>query len=73
MTALQLERRPDGWWITGQPDTEPDCGPYGTKAEADSDRVGLARFYRHGHRRDFVTCDPEPPASAAKRQRLLFI
>ncbi len=36
--TLDLEQRGDGWWITGLPDTDPDCGPYDTKQEAESDR-----------------------------------
>ena len=53
--TLDLERRPDGWWITGLPEGDPDCGPYDTKLEAHSDRRGLERFYRWGHQRSFMT------------------
>lgn len=63
---MQTIRRPDGWWITGQPDT-PDCGPYTTRAEADDDRRGLERFARWGHKRAFVTCEPEPKPERARR------
>ena len=56
---MQTTKRPDGWWIEKIPDT-PDCGPYPTRAEADSNRRGLERFGRHGHKRSYVTCDPEP-------------
>lgn len=44
------------WWITG-PDLEVECGPYDTKAEAESDRVGMQQFERHQHKPGFVTCD----------------
>jgi predicted secreted protein len=44
------------WWIVGMPDC-PDCGPYETKAEADSDRIGMARFFRHHNKPDFMTTD----------------
>jgi hypothetical protein len=51
---LKLEKRVDGWWITGYPGGE-DCGPYLTKAEADEDRHGLERTLEHGHEKDFWT------------------
>jgi hypothetical protein len=51
---MEVERRDDGWWIVGG-ELEMDCGPYDTKAEAESDRVGMARFFRHGHKRSFWT------------------
>jgi hypothetical protein len=41
---LQLVKRPDGWWITG---LDADLGPYATKPEAEDDRRGVERFYRH--------------------------
>ena len=53
---MELEKRADGWWITGVPDT-PDCGPYDRKVDAESDRRGMARFYRHADERDFFTVD----------------
>lgn len=54
MTArikLRVVKRRGGWWIAGlpvEPADDPDraeCGPYRTRAEADSDRRGLERFY----------------------------
>lgn len=58
---LRTVRRADGWFVVGLPNADaPECGPYGTRAEADADRVGLQRTYRHGDRRGFVTCDPRP-------------
>ena len=56
---LDLEQQDTSWWITGLPDTDPDCGPYETKQEAESDRRGLARFYRHENKRGFVTGTPD--------------
>jgi hypothetical protein len=44
---MTLTQRPDGWWIVDVPDTIDECGPYRTRAEAEQDRVGLARFFRH--------------------------
>lgn len=43
-TKLKVEKRPDGWWITGAP-LEMDNGPYVTKDEANEDRAGLERFF----------------------------
>ncbi len=60
MSSLTLEHRPSGWWILGiEEDGQPlDCGPYDTKAEAESDRVGMARTLRHMDDRDWWTTDP---------------
>lgn len=44
------------WWIVG-PDLEIDCGPYNTRAEAESNCVGMQRFEKHQHKPGFVTCD----------------
>ena len=54
------QRGKASWWITGLPDGDADCGPYRTRAEAEEDRRGLARFYRFGHLRKFWTSDPGP-------------
>ena len=56
---MELEKRTDGWWITGVPDA-PDCGPYGTKAEADSDRKGMERFFQNEDDRGFFTVERGP-------------
>jgi hypothetical protein len=53
---MKLVKREDGWWITEVPDCD-DCGPYGTKAEADDDRRGLDRYFKYGHLRSFVTSE----------------
>jgi hypothetical protein len=53
MTTVQ---RQDGWWITDCPDCE-DCGPYSTRAEAESDMRGLARFEKYADRPGYVTTD----------------
>lgn len=43
---LTLTRRDDGWWIIGCPFVDSrEHGPYATRADADSDRVGLNRHY----------------------------
>lgn len=55
--SLELEHRPSGWWIVGLPDTAPECGPYDTKVEAQSDKRGLERFYKNEDRRAFFTTD----------------
>jgi hypothetical protein len=43
---MNVEQRPNGWWIVGVPDTVSECGPYATRAEAEADRVGMSRFFR---------------------------
>jgi len=43
---LETIWRGGAWWVTGLPDNEPDCGPYKSRAEAESDRVGMTRFFR---------------------------
>ena len=40
---MEMEKRPDGYWIREVPDG-PDCGPDDRKADAESDRSGMARF-----------------------------
>ncbi len=45
------------WWITEMPSSELNCGAYGTKAEAEEDRVGMERFDRHENKPGYVTCD----------------
>jgi len=61
MTALTTEKRGNHWWITGMPDGEPDCGPYATRKEAESDLRGLRRFDRMERRgRLWMTVDTKP-------------
>jgi hypothetical protein len=43
-------------WVIFTDDREP-IGPYDTKAEAESDRKGLERFYRHGHKPGYMTTE----------------
>ena len=61
---MELEKRTDGWWITGLLDG-PNCGPYDRKADAESDRRGMARFFRHVDERDFFTVDRQPSQAVA--------
>lgn len=42
--ALVTEQREGEYWITGH---DPEIGPYATRREAEEDRVGVAKFYRH--------------------------
>jgi hypothetical protein len=44
---LRVEKREDGWWVTGHEDETTDCGPYPTKKEAEDDRQGLERFWNY--------------------------
>ena len=53
---MDVVPRSGKWWITNVPETE-DCGPYDTRKEAESDRIGMERFFRHAGRRGFMTCD----------------
>lgn len=48
-------KRDDGWSFTydGQ-----EVGPYNTRAEAEADRRGLARFDKHHNDPDWLTTDP---------------
>ncbi|MFZ5832273.1 MAG: hypothetical protein ACOY3P_19480 [Planctomycetota bacterium] len=55
---MELEQRDDGWWITGVPDTVTECGPYQTKALAESDRRGLERTFKHFDDPAFWTIQP---------------
>ncbi len=54
--TMDIEKRPDGYWITHMPDS-PDAGPYDRKVDAQSDRKGLRRFFKHENERDFFTVD----------------
>ena len=54
MSKLKIEKRDDGYWITGYPGSE-DCGPYATKGEADEDRRGLERTLLYDQEPGFWT------------------
>ncbi|MCP4900012.1 MAG: hypothetical protein GY906_23840 [bacterium] len=55
----EVEKRADGWWIAGLQDVL-DCGPYSTKAEAESDRRGIERFLKYENRKGFMSVDSKP-------------
>jgi len=55
---MKIVRRNDGWWIAEVPECK-DCGPYDTKAEAQDDKRGLEAFFKHGHKRPFVTAEKQ--------------
>lgn len=67
MTAPEMITVQDSgqWWILGCPDVD-QCGPYQTRAEAEDDRRGIARFYRT---MDDPTAWPEPDPQNQTRQR----
>jgi hypothetical protein len=45
---LSVERREDGWWITGLPCSDvPASGPYSRRDDAEDDRRGLERTFRY--------------------------
>lgn len=58
---MDTEYFDDHWWVTG-PELEMECGPYDTKAEAESDRVGMQRFLRHQDKPGFMTGDTNKKA-----------
>ena len=43
---MHVVQRPDGWWIVDVPDTVSECGPYGTRKDAERDLRGMQRFYQ---------------------------
>lgn len=43
---MELQKRPDGWWIINVPDSVTECGPYATRAEAAETRRGLAYTFK---------------------------
>jgi hypothetical protein len=53
---MATTQKHDGWWIDGEHLVE-DCGPYTTRAEAESDRRGLERFFRYQDRPGFITSE----------------
>jgi len=54
MLTLTLEHRSSDWWIIG---LDLDCGPYGTKAEADEDRRRMIDFEKYEDKPGYVTGD----------------
>jgi len=50
----RVEQREDGWWVVGLQGVEP-CGPYHTRAEAESDRRGMERTLKYEGRAGFIT------------------
>ena len=53
---MKLVKKADGWWITGVPECD-DCGPYVSKADAESDRKGLQRTFDHVDDHSFFTIE----------------
>lgn len=51
---MRTTSKDDGWWIVDIPDCQ-DCGPYETKDDAEDDRWGLERFYKHYEKPNFIT------------------
>lgn len=70
MLTLPIKRRGSDWWITGLPEPDvPECGPYETRTEAVDDQRGLKRWYKHGHKRSYVTSLPPREESSPRRTR----
>jgi len=55
---MKTEQRDGAWWVVGVPGCPP-CGPYDSCKEAESDRIGMDRFERHGHKPGYMTSDSE--------------
>lgn len=54
----EVKSRPDGWWIAWEFEgASGECGPYTTKAEAEDDRVGLERTFKHINERTYWTTE----------------
>ncbi len=53
---MEVELIDGKWEITGVPEVG-NCGPYGTKQEAEADKRGLERFYKYENVPGFVTTD----------------
>ena len=53
---MHTTQAPNGKWIIWLDGGEP-VGPYDTKAEAEDDRKGMARFYKYVNKPDFMTTD----------------
>ena len=53
--TTQQSPRTGKWWIVGVPGGALPFGPYKTRVTAESDRVGLERFYRHCDKPRYVT------------------
>ncbi len=61
---MDIEKRPDGYWITNISDS-PACGPYDCKSDAAKDRTGMARFFKHEDERAFFTVERQPGPTVA--------
>jgi len=60
---METVEREDGWWITGVPDCM-DCGPYPTRAMADDDMRGMARYHKYSEKPGWFSVTS--PSNAAK-------
>lgn len=60
--TFRYERRADGYWLLGGPE-HLEMGPYKRLADAREAKRGAVRFYKFGHIRSFVTCEPKRKAS----------
>jgi len=43
---MKLEKRADGWWITVTEPGMEDMGPYTSRQEAQTDKIGVERTMR---------------------------
>jgi len=85
--TMRTEQHANGWWIVDVPayqvdgDTFTTCGPYDTKAAAESDRRGMERFWKFEANKPprkttstvaVVTASPTTPTDDTGPQRTLF-
>ncbi len=55
---MHVDQHEDGkWYIMGVPEIDEGCGPYETKALAEDDMRGIARFYKHYDEPGYLTVD----------------
>jgi len=50
---LQIRKMGQFWWITGD-ESAGLMGPYNKREDAESDRIGVTRFYRHENDPEFI-------------------
>jgi len=56
MSNLELKKMGRSWWVIGDDEVGP-MGPYETKTEAETCRIGMSRFYRHQDKPGYITCE----------------
>jgi len=60
MTKMKIRKQGKRWWIVGR---DQPIGPYDTRAEAEADRRGMARFDRYCDEPGFITSERQDDES----------